>query len=280
MRIVVCVKWGDTRPEIDPLSGEVTVDARRGGFSAADEAAFETALHLAQEWSATVAVLSVRSDDDENGPDAETLDAALRAFAAAGGDLVDRVVRVEGGDAASGIAEAVAGADLVVCGDVSLDGGSGATPAFVAHRLGAAQALGVVGLSAPGEGVLEATRRLGGGRTERVRVRVPAVVSVEGSVARLRRASLPAVQAAATRPVEVRRATDVPSHHGTAHERERGAWRPRAHLVAAPVGSPRERIVSLTGALVDRTPPRIVETDPQSAADTIVEQLREWGYLA
>ncbi len=279
MRIVVCVKWGDTRPEIDPLTGEVTVDARRGGFSAADEAAFETALQLAQEWSATVAVVSVRSDDDESGPDAETLDAALRAFAAAGGDLVDRVVRVECGDAASGIAEAAAGADLVVCGDVSLDGGSGSTPAFVAHRLGAAQALGVVGLTALGAGVVEATRRLGGGRTERVRVRVPAGVSVAGAVARLRRASLPAVQAAATRPVEVHRVVDAPVRHDAAHERERGAWRPRAHLVAAPVGSPRERIVSLTGALVDRTPPRVVEVEPSAAADAIIEQLRDWGYL-
>jgi putative heme iron utilization protein len=37
--------------------------------------------------------------------------------------------------------------------------------------------------------------------------------------------------------------------------------------------------VALTGALVDRNPPRTVVLDPSEAADAIVEQLRSWGYL-
>ena len=40
-----------------------------------------------------------------------------------------------------------------------------------------------------------------------------------------------------------------------------------------------DRIVALTGALVDRNPPRTVVLDPSEAADAIVEQLRSWGYL-
>ncbi len=38
------------------------------------------------------------------------------------------------------------GADGVLCGDASLDGGSGSVPAFLAGELRAAQALGLVGL--------------------------------------------------------------------------------------------------------------------------------------
>jgi hypothetical protein len=38
--------------------------------------------------------------------------------------------------------------------------------------------------------------------------------------------------------------------------------------------------VQLTGALVDRTPPRTLELEPAAAAEAIIDQLREWGYLA
>ena len=40
-----------------------------------------------------------------------------------------------------------------------------------------------------------------------------------------------------------------------------------------------ERIVALTGALSERTPPRKVVAEPDEAAEAIVEQLRAWGYL-
>ncbi len=58
-------------------------------------------------------------------------------------------------------------------------------------------------------------------------------------------------------------------------------WRPRARVLPPPVGAEAfDRIVALTGALVDRTPPRTVEADPGQAADLIVAALRDWGYLA
>jgi electron transfer flavoprotein beta subunit len=51
-------------------------------------------------------------------------------------------------------------------------------------------------------------------------------------------------------------------------------------VLPPPAGaSPRERILDLTGALVDRTPPEQVVLDPASAADRILSQLRTWGYL-
>ncbi len=84
---------------------------------------------------------------------------------------------------------------LVICGDRSADRGTGAFPAFLAHELGAAQALGLVDLQPAADGVL-VERRLDGGRRERLRVPRPAVCSVEGAGVRLRRASLPATLAA------------------------------------------------------------------------------------
>ena len=46
--IAVCVKWVDLRPEIDALTGAVSTDERRFGFSSADEAALELALRIVQ----------------------------------------------------------------------------------------------------------------------------------------------------------------------------------------------------------------------------------------
>jgi len=42
--------------------------------------------------------------------------------------------------------------------------------------------------------------------------------------------------------------------------------------------SVRERILSLSGALVDREPPRLVRLDPAAAADELLAQLQAWGY--
>ncbi len=269
MRIGVCSRWVDVRPEVDPLSGEVSTDARRGGFSPADQAALEVALGLSDRWGATVELVSV-------GP--STTEPALRELAAAGSDAVVRLVRVEAGDVAGGLAAALLDADLVVCGDVSLDGGSGAVPALLAHHLAVGQALGLVAVEPGDAGEIVAVRRLGGGRSERVRVRAPAVISVEGSVASLRRASLPALLAARDREVvviEVDGSTREPVVVAS------GSWRPRARALPPPVGEQaRDRIVALTGALADRTPPRVIEADPAAAAAAILVQLREWGYLA
>jgi electron transfer flavoprotein beta subunit len=43
--------------------------------------------------------------------------------------------------------------------------------------------------------------------------------------------------------------------------------------------SARERILALSGALVDREPPRVVRLDAAAAADELLSQLHTWGYL-
>jgi electron transfer flavoprotein beta subunit len=277
--VAACVKWVDLRPEVDRVHGTVTPSGHGGGFSAADRSAVEVALRLGEAWDARTVVVCA-------GPPAA--DAGLRDLLAAG---ADRAVRVDlpGADAADvgaqtgeGAAALLApvlselGASVVVCGDVSADLGSGTVPAYLAHHLGAAQALGLLDVTVSGSGHLRAVRRLDGGRREVLEVAAPAVLSVEGGVAELRRAPLSATLVAGDAPVEVRPGRE--RHVGDGPRLR--PWRPPTRVVEPPTGEHAlDRIVSLTGALVDRTPPRTVELDPAAAAAAIVEQLRAWGHL-
>lgn len=281
MLIAACVKWVDLRPEVDRLHGTVSTVGHDGGFSGADRSAVEVALRLAEAWDARSVVVCA------GAPAAE---AGLRDLLASG---VDHAVRIDVGGAADDteigahtgeataelLAEVLSerAADVVVCGDVSVDLGSGTVPAYLAHHLRAAQALGLLEVGAAGRvGVLRAVRRLDGGRREVLEVAAPAVLSVEGGVAELRRASLASTLGAVDASVEVRTAR---VHPLGAPPRLR-PWRPPTRIVDAPTGGHAlDRIVALTGALVDRTPPRTLELDPGAAADAIVEQLRAWGHL-
>ncbi|HEX6419244.1 MAG TPA: mycofactocin-associated electron transfer flavoprotein beta subunit [Acidimicrobiales bacterium] len=267
--IGACLKWVDRRPEVDPLTGAVATDPRTSGASEADAAALEWGLRLGEAWGDEVVAVTA-------GPAAA--EALLREALAAGAARAVRVDLPAGAPSeavAAGLAGALAGAQVVVCGDWSLDRGSGAVPAYLAAHLGAAQALGLVDL-APGEpGSLRAERRLDGGRRERLAVAAPMVLSVEGRT-RLRRARLAGVLAA--------RDAEVALHPGPP-VRERppartAPYRPRARVLPPPGGrSPRERVLVLTGALADRTPPEQAVLDPGAAADRILDQLRAWGYL-
>lgn len=282
MLIAACVKWVDLRPSVDPVHGTVVASSNGGGFSAADHSAVEVALRLADDLAASVVVVCAGPPAAEHG---------LRELLAAG---VSRAVRIEAGGGAqdddelgSHTGEEAAalltpvlselGASIVVCGDVSADLGSGTVPAYLAHHLGASQALGLLEVSSVGgDGELRAVRRLDGGRREVLSVSGAAVLSVEGGVAELRRASLSATLAAGDAEIDVRHGRSV-RHTDAPRLRP---WRPPARAVPPPQGEHAlDRIVALTGALVDRNPPRSVVLDPPEAADAIVDQLRSWGYL-
>jgi electron transfer flavoprotein beta subunit len=258
------MKWVDSRPEVDPLSGAVHTDARTAGASPADEAALEWALRTTE----TVVALTA-------GPPGAT--AVLRLAVAAGaacGVRVDLDPAAPSDVVASALAAALpAEVDLVICGVWSLDRGSGSVPAFLAARLEAAQALGLLSVAFGGSGIT-AERRLDRGRRERLRVPRPAVLSVEGGSARLRRAPLSGVLAAGQAPIEV---VAGPVVHVPPVRRY--PFRPRPRVVPAPASAdPRARILALTGALTDRTPPQRLTLDPSAAADRVLAQLSEWGF--
>ncbi len=271
--IAVCVKWVDLHPEIDPLTGVVTTEPRRSGFSDSDQAALEVGLRLAEGRGGSVVLISVAP---------AVANDALRQLAASG---AESLLHIPADDdlPSSAIGATIAAAvdrlgdvDLVVAGDHSLDRGSGSVPSFAAHGLGWPQALGLTDVANDGR---SGVRRLDGGRREHVRWDGPIVISVEGSVARLRRASLRQVLAAKSLPGPDHDTAPVTSP-GRVEVGSTSPVRPRARAFPAPHGDRAlSRIVELTGALVERTPPRRVEADPAAAAAEIVGQLRVWGYL-
>jgi len=284
--IVAAMGWSWQEADVDPLTGAVRADPHDRGPDGADFAALEHALRLAEKWEAHVVAATV-------GP--VEADAMLQDALAAG---AAEALRIEPSHRASGPrpADLVGGGqhlpaalgaalrqrygvpDLVLCGDRSADRGTGSFPAFLAAALDAAQALGVVEMEPEGDGELRVHRRLDGGRREVLRVRRPAVVSVEAAGVRLRRAGLPATLASRHAVIPVTRAA------GAAHRIPvLGAqpYRPRPRELAGPSGTALHRTLELTGALVERTPPTVVgPLSPEQAADELLGFLRRHGYLA
>jgi electron transfer flavoprotein beta subunit len=271
MRLAACVKVVDLRPEIDRLSGVVSTSDRTAGISAADSAAVEVGLRLAEAWGVSLSVVCA------GGPAADSILRELLAAGASRAIRVDFAPDAQSGAVAAALSAALDGVDLVVCGEYSADRGSGSVPAFLAHHLSAAQALGLVAVDPAESGRVFVTRRLGGGRSERLELSGRAVLSVEGSVARLRRAPLSAVLASAGAPVEVVAPIGEAATFADVEVAGCHPLRPRPRVLPPPAGGAAlGRIVELTGALVDRTPPRTVFATPAEAADLIIEQLREW----
>ena len=289
--IVACLRISDLRPAVDPLNGAVTRDRLGVGLSPADAAGLEHALRIADAWSGRVVAVCV-------GP--ASVDPVLREVAALG----VAVVRVPLGDEGDGhryvaelaedergLARTLAAAiapfglpELVVCGDRSVDRGSGALPAYLAVELGAAQALGLVALEpVDGERMLVAERRLDAGWRERLRVPLPAVCSVEGAGVRLRRATLAGALALDGVHTPIDRSLEVAlaAGPGLVHVGPTRPFRPRTRVLPAPEAvDPRLRLLALTGALVAHDPPTVVEpADAAEAADVLLAFLAKHGYL-
>ena len=159
---VACLSPTDLRPEVDPLSGQVHADGRLLRPAGMEAAALEYALQAGEAWDARVLAIAA------GGP---SVNEALRQAVQLGASAL-RVPwpqpeiehhpsggprRVEAADLAgdpAGLGYAISSAiltegspDLVICGDRSADRGVGAVPAYIAHHLGAAQALGLVSFS-------------------------------------------------------------------------------------------------------------------------------------
>ena len=257
----VCLKW--------VFQANEPSDARFAGMSPADHAALELALQHATQIRSQVTAVTV-------GP--RLADAVLREAIACG---ATRAIRVDAPtattsvDVASAIASVARQAAWVWCGDYSIDNGSGSVPAFVAASLAASQALGVIAVSFEDNRVV-ATRRVDGGRREVLDVHSPAVISVEGATARLRRASLTAMRTAAIEPIEVVAPT-VALHFSehTVHP-----YRPRARVLAAPSGADAlDRVRNLTATGAAPSAHEVETLSPTDAAARIVRALTDWRYL-
>jgi electron transfer flavoprotein beta subunit len=167
----------------------------------------------------------------------------------------------------------------VVCGDYSTDRGSGTVPALIAARLDRGQALGLVDVRIVGES-LSVLRRLDGGRRERLSIAGPAVISVEGSVARLRRASLRGTLAAGEKRVDVWKYDGSGAVQRTSDPIPTRPFRPRARVVPSPSGTTAlDRVRQITDTSSSKGHGETVVLNPEDAAQRILSSLREWGYL-
>jgi electron transfer flavoprotein beta subunit len=280
--VVACLRHGDQRPGVDPLTGAVHRAEHGAGASPADYAALELALRIAGTWDGRVlAVIAGPPDAAATLREAQAAGAEPLRVAWPGPEYPTDLAGDERGQA-----QAVAGAlrdrhpALVLCGDRSADRGTGAFPAFLAHELGAAQALGLVSLQAEGAELL-GERRLPAGRRERLRIPRPAVCSVEAAGLRLRRAPLAAALAASRAPVPALVPAVTPA---AAPSLVRAGpprpYVPRTHVVPpAPSGSPRERLSALSGVLSQHEPPAVVgPVDADQAARELLDYLRRSGY--
>jgi electron transfer flavoprotein beta subunit len=273
----VALKWAPRRAVVDPLTGVPVGDAIDFGLSAADEAALEVGLRIAETLGIGVRAVTV-------GP-ADAV-AALHGALAAGAEQAIHVLTSASLDAGSPpscrrtsreLAQAFQGCAFVVCGDASEDGGTGSVPALLAAKVGAMQGLGLIRVVPRHDGTVEAERRLDRGARERIVLTTPAVLSVEGSAARLRRAGLGAVVGSQGRPVVVRPVDEADGGAPSSYV----PYRPRTRVVQAPGAGlpPDARIRAILGVDADREPARVVRAEPAYAAREIVDQLRRWGYL-
>lgn len=273
--VACCLKPVERRQEVDPLTGEYRSDPLSAGLSPADEAALEWAVRSAARDGARLRLVTAGGEE---------ADALLRAAGAAAGGTAELVrVPLEPGApserVAAGLAPACHDASVVWCGDMSLDRGSGAVPAFLAGLLGAAQALGLVAvdLGEVAGGPIGALRRLERGRRERLSIVAPAVCSVEGGTAELRRAPLGALLAAPEVPVALSAAPPERGGDGLA-EAGVGPYRPRTRVVPPPDNpAARERVRALVGLDAEPRVARAVTLEPAAAAAAILEALKAWG---
>lgn len=268
--IAVCMKWVPGRPEVDALSGEVhTLGARFGGVSPADQAALEVALQLGARRSAPVAAITVGD---------ERCEPVLRDALAAGAQQairIDVATPLSSADVARVLALVLGDASLVICGDYSSDRGSGSVPAYLAAELGIMQALGVVAL-APQLHDMLLTRRLDGGRREHLRVGDHVVISVEGSVAQLRRASLANTLATRNARIQVI-ASSITAQRIISTTKP---FRPRPRTVARPQGNTAlERLHSITDVASASARGEQIELTAAKSAMYILDTLARWGYI-
>jgi electron transfer flavoprotein beta subunit len=166
MKIVVCLHASRAAPG-------AAGDARLGTD---DAHALALALGLGAQHTITAVLAGPAADE---GPLRRALSAgATRAVRLVGEDYAASDFHTLGQALATAIKRV--GADLVLAGARSDDDGLGAVPASVARHFGALHVAFIESLTAAGDDAVEITVR-GGGRLRRLRVSLPAVLSVVSS---------------------------------------------------------------------------------------------------
>lgn len=281
MNLAVCLKHvpDPDSIETDPFTAEIDTKRLLYKTNPADMAALELGLDLrSANGSGQILAITVGS-----GQSAETLRRALAVGA-------DRVLRIWDENFSetypiltsmliSGALRSEGLPDLILCGARSTDRGSGLVPVFLAERLGWAAVMDITSLIVHGK-ELEVERWCAHGIRERVRVTLPAVISVRPSIASLRYASLPGILLACRaiipylRPMDFGLSTsDLPKQNF--NRRDLLPPKPRSRVISVPdsKASPYERINHILQAGLTKKTRQLLEDSPEKLAEALVEFL-------
>jgi electron transfer flavoprotein beta subunit len=199
----------EDRPGVDP-------DAIEWELNEWDDFSLEAALQLREaQGEGEVVVVSIGDEEAEEG---------LRACLAKGADRALRIwdEALEGADplAVARVLAAVVereSPDLVLCGVQSSDAVHGATGVALAAHLGVPRVAVVKGLDYDaGSGSATVERELEGGLTELLRVKLPALLTIQTGINEPRYANLRAIKQAKEKPLEVLGLSDLGLDEGAA----------------------------------------------------------------
>lgn len=285
LRIWVCVKEvldprAGMRPAADGLSAQQDLPQMATLLDPIDRCALEEGLKLARETVGSVSVISAAKAGSA---------LALRIGLAAG---ATRAVLCELGPLESGDAQAAAQViaaalreelyDLVLCGEKSLDGGSGAFGPSLAAYLGLPQATRVVHIASAAQDSLVVERLLERGDRDRLELSLPAVVCVNNQINQPGYISV--YRQARISPDRIERCQSAGS--GNSHPAnspvEVSLPRPRPRKMAAPSSAmtAAERMsFMMTGGKAQKESGGIYEGDAEGAAERIMKFLQEKGLV-
>ena len=294
MHIAVCIKQtpDSSSVYIDPITSQVDYERFVQVLNAADACAVEAAVRLKEQCGGQVTVVTLGPLDAEG---------ALRAALAIGADSALRLwneqaetwgpFTVAAALAAYLKSNTAPASNLILCGDAASDWSSGIVGLALAEQLALPQVTGVTRLEAHAQNgklptILHVTRKLERGYRELLEAQLPLLITVTSDLNEPRYPSLPAHMVALAAKIPVIDPLSLDNMLGQDESDETTILemhtpRPLPKHIAAPDShhSAFERIGEIISGGATGRQTKLVEGSPEDLARTLVEFLRDKGFV-